>query len=314
MTATAWLAALTTATFAALIAARLVPARRRLHARVAPYTQVARSRLGVTAEPTVNQLVGLGETPPANPLRATFEPIVRHAATTVGNLIDAADRPEMERRLRQAGMADLTVEQYRTRQLATTVAGIALGATTGLLLGRGAGLTLVLMVCVAVPATTYWRNRVLKAIEARAGRMAVESYTVAQLLAVLLRTGHAPTDAVRTLVRQGDGHVIGELRQALEWTGGGLAAPDAYRRLADEAADPAVARLYRLLATGARSGGDIATALLVLAEDIRSERRQELARHAARRRMAMVAPTLLLIAPVMLLFIAAAIPHIVFRP
>lgn len=314
-------AATTTATFAMLVVRALLPGRKRLHQRLAPYTQTARSRLGAPLEPAYLQLANpttrpAGVTPPrpGNPVVEVFGPIARRAAGALGTLIDAADRDALQRRLRQAGMAHLSVDQYRMRQLATTAAGISLGAATGLLLHRSTALMLVLIICCGVPAATWWRNKALRAIETRAQTMRIETYTIAQLLAVLLRTGHAPIDAVRTLTTQTSGAITTELRQALEWTNGGLAAADAYRRLAEDAVDPAVARLYRIIATGTRSGGDIASALLVLAEDVRNERRQELARQAARRRMAMIAPTLLLIAPVMLLFIAAAIPHIVFNP
>ena len=322
MDLTVWLAASCTAVVVAMAVGRLVPGRRRIHPRVLPYTQIVRSRLGAPLDPAYLQLAHpamTGGDPAAvaairNPVVEVFGPILRKAAEALGGLVDAADRDAMQRRLRQAGMGELTVEAYRMRQLATTTAGLAAGAASGLLLGRGTPLVLVLMVCCGVPATTYWRNKALKAIATRAQTMRIETYTIAQLLAVLLRTGHAPVDAVRTLCQQASGGIVTELRQALEWTGGGLPAADAYRRLAEDAVDPAVARLYRLIATATRAGGDIAPALLVLAEDVRNERRQELARHAARRRMAMIAPTLILIAPVMLLFIAAAIPHIIFHP
>lgn len=150
------------------------------------------------------------------------------------------------------------------------------------------------------------------AIDGRRARMRVELYTVAQLLAVYTRTGHGPVEAVREVTRRGRGPVVGELTEALGWISGGTAPRLAYERLADMTAEPAAARLYRTLAAAAHSGGDIAKALLAFGDDLRNERAEEVARSAIRRRSAMLVPLLLLVAPVMLLFVAAALPHLVF--
>jgi hypothetical protein len=51
---------------------------------------------------------------------------------------------------------------------------------------------------------------------------------------------------------------------------------------------------------------------LAFADDLRAERSEEIARRAIRRRSAMLVPLLVLVAPVMLLFVAAALPHVIF--
>lgn len=86
----------------------------------------------------------------------------------------------------------------------------------------------------------------------------------------------------------------------------------AYERLAEATPEPLAARLYRLLGSATTSGGDVAHALLALSDDVRGERREEVARSAIRRRSAMLVPLLVLIAPTMLLFVAAALPHVIF--
>ena len=59
------------------------------------------------------------------------------------------------------------------------------------------------------------------------------------------------------------------------------------------------------------AGGDPA-ALLALSDSLRAARRDDLARTMANRRIAMALPLVAVIAPILILFIAAAIPSIVF--
>ncbi len=75
--------------------------------------------------------------------------------------------------------------------------------------------------------------------------------------------------------------------------------------------EPAAARLYRLLSASSRTGGDVAQALLAVAADLRDPRGEQIARAAVRRRTAMLLPLLLFIAPVMVLFVAAALPSLI---
>ena len=60
-----------------------------------------------------------------------FGPLVRQLANGLAGVVDASASASAELRLRQAGL-DLTVEQYRTRQLAYTAGAFAAGALAGL--------------------------------------------------------------------------------------------------------------------------------------------------------------------------------------
>ena len=105
--------------------------------------------------------------------------------------------------------------------------------------------------------------------------------------------------------------MVEELREGLSWISGGMSPQRAYDKLSESTPEPAAGRLYRLLSASARSGGDIAAALLAVADDLRAERREELARGAVKRRTAMLLPLLLFIAPVMVIFVGAALPALV---
>jgi tight adherence protein C len=116
---------------------------------------------------------------------------------------------------------------------------------------------------------------------------------------------------VQRIVERGRGAVIEELLAVLAWTRGGMSEGEAFRRAAALTPEPSAARTYQLFATGAERGADLAGALLSLSEDIRDARREDLHKDAVRKRAAMLVPTIAILAPIMLLFIAAPLPSIV---
>lgn len=307
MTPTVFVAALA-AGVAASTAARLVvrpPAR--LGPRTRPYVQLARSRLGAgDADPAV-----LDHRPRAAAAQV-FGPMARRLADSLASVVDAGDRASVEARLRHAGMGDLSADDYRMRQLPWTAGGAATGAAAGLALGTSAATALVLVGLLAYAGGSRWRSRVERAVAARRALMRAELSTLCQLLAVHVRAGHGPVEAVRAVAARSSGPVAAELADAVAWISGGMAPTLAYERLAVACAEPLAARLYRMLGPATATGGDVAASLLALADDVRAERRDELARAAVRRRAAMLVPLLGLIAPTMLLFIAAALPHLIF--
>ncbi|MDQ3569792.1 MAG: type II secretion system F family protein [Actinomycetota bacterium] len=303
------LAALSAAVAVATAVWLVLPPPRRLAVRITPYAQLSRSRLGAGYADTA---VLVPPSAPSGVVADVVGPIGRRLSEGLGRLLDVGDRSGVELRLRQGGFRDTSPEQYRMRQLGWTVGGLTLGAALGLLSGVSAATVLVMAALAGYFGATRWRGRVDRAIGERREAMRSELYTVAQLLAVYIRTGHGPVEAVREVASRGLGPVAAELREAVSWITGGTVPHQAYERLAESTAEPLAARLYRLLGSATTSGGDIAHALLALSDDVRSERRDAVARSAIRRRNAMLLPLLVLIAPTMLLFIAAALPHVIF--
>ena len=106
--------------------------------------------------------------------------------------------------------------------------------------------------------------------------------------------------------------MVEELDAVLMWVRSGVAEPDAFRRAAELTPEPNVARTYKLFAAGAERGVDLAGALRALSEDLRDARREDLRRMATKRRAAMLVPTIAILAPIMLLFIAAPLPSVIF--
>lgn len=277
----------------------------RLAARVQPYTAGHRRALG-TVRAELGPDTGAGR----SGVMLVFGPLIRQLANGLASVVDASTATSTELRLRQAGL-DFTVEQYRTRQLAYTAAAIASGAALGLLLGRSAGVVLLLAVAAALWGATRWRGRVDRLITKRRERMRSELYTVCQLLAVYLRTGDTPAGAVDRLIRRSTGEVVGELSEAAAQIRSGNTPGSAFEHLTATTPEPNAARLYRLIASSWSAGGDH-EALFALGEDMRASRREDLSRLMAKRETAMALPLVMVIGPILILFVAAAIPHIVF--
>ena len=304
---TALVAAVLAAVAAALCAAVLVPPTKRLAPRTRPYAQLARSRLGQPADLT--PLIPLGAAVSGSTVARVLLPLARALARRLSELVDAPGDQLLQLRLRQAGFAETSPEQYRMRQLGWTVSAAAIGGLLGALFGRAS--MLMLGGLGLLYGATYWRGRVNTAIKTRAARMRIELYTVAQLLAMMLRTGHGTIESILLVVRRSRGPVVDEMAEALGWIAGGLSEAEAFERLAEDTPEPAAARLYRLLATGTRAGADLGSALLTVSDDLRAARREDVEREATRRRGAMLIPTIVVMAPVVLVFIAAPLPSLV---
>jgi Flp pilus assembly protein TadB len=226
-------------------------------------------------------------------------------------IVDSRGNHELARLLRQAGIHDVTPEAYRVRQLAAGAMGSALaGGGTALTLSRPV-VVLAATVGGFLIGATRPRRRMERAISTRSTRLRLELYTVNHLLAMHVRTGAGAMQAVQRIGKRGRGIVIEELNDVLTWTRRGLSEADAFRRAAELTPEPAAARTYNLLAAGVERGVDLGAGLLALSEDMRDARREQLHRDAVRRRAAMLVPTIAVLAPIMLLFIAAPLPSIV---
>lgn len=118
-------------------------------------------------------------------------------------------------------------------------------------------------------------------------------------------------NAVKSIVQRGSGEVVAELDEALRLHRAGWSGPDAFRRIAELSPEPFCARTYRILASAEERGADLAGALLSLSEDVRETRRESIKRTATKRRAAMLVPTIAILAPVLILFVAAPLPYLI---
>ena len=296
------LTSLATATGLGLAVGLLLVPPRRLRRRVEPYLNP--------------RLTTLGQSPPTGAFRSIFGPIVKEIADWVGAKLDRSNGTESVVRLRQAGLfRGLSEEEmlsaYRIRQLRDLFTFGAAGAVAGWLIQAEPVGLLLLMTLGTIFGASRHRGAVDKSIERRRERMKIEIYTVNQLLAMRVRAGGGVVQAVRSTCERGSGHVISELNEALRLHRSGWRAADAFRRIAELSPEPFCSRTYRLLATAEERGADLGHALLSLSEDVRETRRESIKRSATKRRAAMLVPTIAILAPVLILFVAAPLPYLI---
>jgi tight adherence protein C len=282
----------------------------RLAPRVRPYTLVARAALGRSAD--VMAVARPSTALAGGTMRQLFEPPVRALAIRVARAVERRGDDSLTLSLRQAGYADLGPDEYRVRAAGQAALFAGAGAVVGVVAVRSAPVTLALTGCGFVFGASRWRSRLDRAIADRRERIRLELYTVNQLLAMHVRTGAGPVQAAQRIVDRGSGAVVEELDAVLVAIRSGTAEPEAFRRAADLTPEPGAARTYKLFAAGAERGVDLAGGLRALSEDLRDSRREEIRKTATKRRAAMLVPTIAVLAPVMLLFIAAPLPSIVF--
>lgn len=293
---------------AAGVAAAVVPPTRRLAPRVRPYTVSTRAQLGRGAD--VADLTPVGTDTSA--VSRLFGPPLRALVGRVGQIFERRSDPMLAQELLHAGYPDVTPDEYRARVAVHVLVFGAAGAALGALVVRSTVATLGLTVCGVVFGGSRLRGRLGRGVEERRERLRLELYTVNQLLAMHVRTGAGPVQATQRIVDRGRGAMVDELRAVMLAMRNGVAEPAAFRRAAELTPEPSAARTYKLFAAGAERGVDLADGLRALSEDLRDARREEIRKSATKRRAAMLVPTIAVLAPVMLLFIAAPLPSIVF--
>jgi tight adherence protein C len=290
----------------------LVPPVPRLAPRVRPYVLAERAELGRTTG-----VDGFGAAGSRSWVLRLFGPPVAAVVRLIGRVIDESSEEHLALRLRQARLlADVPparrTQEYRLRQVGSCGGWTAAAVAVSLVLGLSAGMAVLVAVGAAVVGATRWPARLDRAVEARRTRIRVELYTVNQLLAMNIRVGGGPIQAVQRVTERGRGEVVAELSEALSAHASGMRASEAFERIAQLTPEPAAGRTYRLLASAADLGADLAVALRTLSDDVRETRRDALRQRATRRRAAMLVPIIGILAPTMLLFIAAPIPSLIF--
>ncbi|MGH8958663.1 MAG: type II secretion system F family protein [Acidimicrobiia bacterium] len=231
--------------------------------------------------------------------------------------LDRDDGVSTKLRLRQTGLYhglddDQALEAYRFRQMATVA--MTLVASIGGAFSLRLPVPRAMALCALGLLIGLSRNRgqIDRAVRKRQEVMRIEIYTVNQLMAMRVRAGGGVIHAVQQIVERGQGEVVSELAEALRLHRAGMRASDAFTRLASLTPEPSCARTYSLLAAADERGADLAQALLELSEDVREGRREAMRRSATRRRAAMLVPIIGILAPVMLLFVGAPLPQVIF--
>lgn len=258
---------------------------------------LAVSRLPVLRRPTLEDRLG---------------PYLRDAPR-VSRLLDAGPRTvtpfptgTLRRRLDQAG-GHLTLEQLRAQQVVCGGLGTAGGvlllivhASTGRGPGPVTGLLLTLLLALGgVAGRDWWLGR---QVSARSAAIAAELPTVAELLALAVAAGEGPIGALERVASLTSGELAGELARALADARAGAPLQTALRGVAERTAVPAVARFVDGLSVAIERGTPLADVLRAQAVDAREAGRRALLEVAGKKEIAMLAPVVFLILPVVVLF------------
>lgn len=285
----------------------LLPSSPRLADRVRPYTWGSRVAMGLA--PDVEHLH-------ESPAQIGW---LGRIFGLIGGWFTRRNQEELLVKLRQAAwLPALSDEEQLARYGLRTARLVASGGAVGGVLGfiwGGGSLSRAVLLAAGGALVGYFRHRgeLDRAIEERRRKMQIEIYTIDQILALQIRSGGSPVQAVQQVVERGRGEVVRELAEALRMHRAGITAADTFRRLAETTPEPFCARSYLLLAAGEERGADLAAGLISLAEDGREARREALRRGAVKRRAAMLVPTIGILAPVLLLFIGAPLPYLVLN-
>jgi hypothetical protein len=308
------LALASTIVFAVSVAWLLVRPYRSLAGRVRPYATVARVRLTRAAD-----VRGVAQPGPAfgdATMKRLFGPILDRIIEGFGRLVATSNTERLALRLRQGGLypdlpAVQRVQEFRVRSLVRSLAWATGLGFFGLVL-RGSLYMVVFGALGFVLGVLLARSRVDKAVAERSERLRGELYTINQLIAMRTRVGGGVVDAIRHVVIRGDGALIDELAEVLRLHESGVPLSAALNRAAELTPEPEAARTYAVLATAQERGADLGEALLDLSKDLRAARREEMQRDASKRRLMLVIPIVVVLAPIVLLFIAGPIPQIIF--
>jgi len=276
--------------------------RPRLASRVAPYVRdVSPGARELLARQTVDPLpvFGLVLTPVISALRAALSAVL-------GNPMDTAHR------LRQAGSL-LSVEDFRSHQLAWGAAGAGLGVVVAIVIAGTRGIPLVAQIVVVavftaggVVAKDYLLQRRAKA---RLARMESELPTVLEFLTLSLSAGEGILDAIRRVSRVSHGELAGELADVVAEVNTGIAFADSITRVASDLRLVPFTRTVDQITGALERGTPIVEVLRAQAQDSRDEAKRSLLEVAGKKEVAMLVPLVFLILPVTVAF--AIFPGIV---
>lgn len=276
-----------------LISSSVLASRPSLMARVEPYVRASDAPLRPT------QLADGDASLTARLLR----PLAQDSARVLDHL--GSSTASVRQRLRTLGSSQ-TPEAFRVEQLLWAVVGLTIGLVAALIIGSTRGgspvaLAALAAVCAVVGALA--RDRALsRAVKRREERIAAEFPTVAELLALAIGSGEAPTSALARVARSTHGDLAGELRLTLADVRAGATMSAALDGLARRSNLPAIARFADGVATAIERGSPLAEVLRAQAGDARDSAKRDLMEAGGRKEIGMLVPVVFFVLPLTVLF------------
>jgi Flp pilus assembly protein TadB len=295
------------ATFACALTYRLISPLPKLHKRLSPYDAVVKVRLNGNVS-TMQNFSNLSNNS-SNIFREFFRPMLEAIGNLVSKIASIDNREATELKLKRAGI-DTPFEQYRASLIKKVAVGLGSGIIFGAAMGNLAAIpTLTTLFGFIIFSKS--RGNLDRGIENRRIAIRSEMYTIDQLLALHIRTGSGVSQALSNVIERTNGIVSHEIADVLSRVRAGISIEESLYLASRITAEPHAARTYKLLAAASTRGVDLTQGLLDLAKDLRRTLREDIKATGAKRRAAMLLPTIGILAPIMLLFVSAPIPSIV---
>src|SRR5690606_15667484 len=195
-------------------------------------------------------------------------------------------------RLRQSG-STATAGEFRSRQLAWTLGGLAAGVVLAIAAAQGNSPTVALVGLVIVGGAAGfvacdWALQ--RAARARLSRVASELPTVLEFMTLSLAAGEGILDSIRRVSGRGSGELSAEFAHVAAQVAVGVPLTRALHELADGIRLPALTRLIEQVTGALDRGAPLVETLRAQAQDARDQSKRELIEVAGRKEVAMLMP------------------------
>jgi tight adherence protein C len=282
-----------------IIAVRAAPPMRpiRLADRIAPY---------LSDTPVPSKLL---ERPTAT--SAPFTVLRRLLGPALGEVVGLLDRvvggrTSVRRRLGGLG-SRTTVEDFRLEQVLWgalgMIGGAALVAAVGVVRGNVNVVLVIGAAIVGLVVGVLGRDWALtKQLRRREATMLAEFPVVADLLALAVVAGEAPSDALLRVSRLTDGELARDIDAALADVRAGTPITKALTALSDRTTLEPFARFVQGLVVAIERGTPMADVLRAQAADVREVGKRALLEAGGRKEISMMVPVVFLLLPVTVLF------------
>lgn len=234
---------------------------------------------------------------------AVFGPTVRRAGHLVGDLLGGS--ASVSRRLVRLGSTS-TLEDFRIRQVLWGAGGLAVAIGLSILLWseRGAGVPVLLVVCVVgfASGVLLCDNNLSSRVTAHEQELQAEFPVVADLLALSVAAGESPVAGLERIMKVCHGALSDELGRVVADIRTGTPMAPAFDGLAARTGVTSIARFAEGLAIAVERGTPLVDVLHAQAADVREAGRRDLMETGGRKEVAMMIPVVFLILPVTIVF------------
>lgn len=229
-----------------------------------------------------------------NPVSVVFANILEAVGSTTTSV---------ERRTNMLG--DLTVSDFRIRQLQWGAIGLVVGTLLAFALTvRGVPLVAAIAaIVVAVLAGVLGADWDLtNRCDKRKKSYTAQLPDVVEVLALAVASGESIRVAIDRVTHIGEGEMITELRRTMAEVHAGTPLTDALDEMGNRSGNRNVARLAEAVVTALEQGSGLATSLHSQARDARDASRRDLLEAGGKAEIAMMMPVVFIIMPLTIVF------------